>query len=367
MEPSNSSHESALKKDSIVDHIRCLILDSTLSPGSRLPTRNELERDFQVSRDTVQRAIDRLVEEEFVRANGRRGTFVSDNPPHLSRYALVFREHSKETNRTWTHFETAILREALLLQQTEARQLVVFRDVGANADGIDYQKLVQEVKVNRFAGLIFTFDTSNLVNTPLLNQAGMPRVSISVSESGHPMPVVDIDMMSFMERALDYFQHQGRKKVAVVSRQCANAAENQFVVAEAKKRGLLIQPYWMQTVNVDTAAAAYQCCHLLMNPNQLERPDALIIDDDNLVESATQGLIAAGVKIPADVEVVAHGNFPWLTPSQMPVKRLGFNVNQILTACLESIDRQRRGQSVEPVTKVKARFENEVMEVPQEK
>lgn len=59
-----ATNESALKKDSIVDHIRCPILDSTLSLGSRLPTRNELERNFQVSRDTVQRAIDKLVEHD---------------------------------------------------------------------------------------------------------------------------------------------------------------------------------------------------------------------------------------------------------------------------------------------------------------
>ena len=49
-----------------------------------------------------------------------------------------------------------------------------------------------------------------------------------------------------------------------------------------------------------------------------DRPDALVITDDNLVPAATAGVLAAGRRVPADLEVVAHANFPHVTPSAVP-------------------------------------------------
>ena len=89
--------------------------------------------------------------------------------------------------------------------------------------------------------------------------------------------------------------------------------------------------------------SARNAMHLLMHADQKERPDGLIITDDNLVEAATAGLLDAGVSVPQDLTVVAHCNFPWPTPSHVPARRLGYDVRQILSACLSDIDRQRNG------------------------
>ena len=102
-----------------------------------------------------------------------------------------------------------------------------------------------------------------------------------------------------------------------------------------------------------------------MHDGQSERPDALIITDDNLVEYAAAGVIAAGMRVPEELEVVAHCNFPWPTPSVVPVKRLGYEVTRILQACLDSIDLQRSGQKALPVTQIPAVFEEEVSPRPE--
>src|SRR4051812_28428381 len=102
-----SNGESSFKNQSIVSHIRQQIVEGELAPGVQLPTRNELERGYGVSRDTVQRALDQLVEEEFVYTNGRRGTYVSAHPPHLSHYALIFESHPGAAN--WSQFEETLL------------------------------------------------------------------------------------------------------------------------------------------------------------------------------------------------------------------------------------------------------------------
>jgi DNA-binding LacI/PurR family transcriptional regulator len=81
--------------------------------------------------------------------------------------------------------------------------------------------------------------------------------------------------------------------------------------------------------------------HLLMHSNQTERPDALLITDDNLIEPVTAGLVAAGVRVPDDLEIVAHCNFPWPAPTHLPITRVGYNVRRLLADCIASIDRQR--------------------------
>jgi DNA-binding LacI/PurR family transcriptional regulator len=96
-----------------------------------------------------------------------------------------------------------------------------------------------------------------------------------------------------------------------------------------------------------------------MHGDAANRPDALIITDDNLVEHAQAGLIAAGIRVPDQVEVVEHCNFPW-PPSVLGTKRLGFDSHAILRACIDLIDRQRRNETVPGMTLVPAIFEEEL-------
>ena len=87
---------------------------------------------------------------------------------------------------------------------------------------------------------------------------------------------------------------------------------------------------------------------MLFDQAGADQPDGLIIADDNLVPYATAGLIAAGARVGEDIAVVGACNFPWPTHSAVPIDRVGFDAAEILRACLQSIDTQRRtGQPAE--------------------
>lgn len=49
-----------------------------------LPSRRELAREYRVSSVTIGRAIDSLISDDLLRADSRRGTFVSSHPQVLS-------------------------------------------------------------------------------------------------------------------------------------------------------------------------------------------------------------------------------------------------------------------------------------------
>src|SRR5690242_16268161 len=86
----NTTLPDLTKHRLILNQMRDQILSGHLKPGERLPTRRQIEQQFAAGPVTVQRALDRLARDGFVVAQGRRGTFVAQRPPHLSQYALVF-------------------------------------------------------------------------------------------------------------------------------------------------------------------------------------------------------------------------------------------------------------------------------------
>ena len=62
----------------LADEIRQQIADNALKPGDRMLTEAELSQKFEVSRITVRKAIDQLVEEDYVVRKQGIGTFVAE-------------------------------------------------------------------------------------------------------------------------------------------------------------------------------------------------------------------------------------------------------------------------------------------------
>jgi DNA-binding LacI/PurR family transcriptional regulator len=67
-----------------------------------------------------------------------------------------------------------------------------------------------------------------------------------------------------------------------------------------------------------------------------ERPQALIVADEHLLEASLAGLTAAGVKPGKDLTVVSHGNFP-MRHAREGVECIGFDVARLLQICIETV------------------------------
>ena len=81
--------EMRMRRNSVVplyqqlaDTIRQQIADNALKPGDRILTEAELSEKFEVSRITVRKAIDQLVEEDVVVRKQGIGTFVAEKKLH---------------------------------------------------------------------------------------------------------------------------------------------------------------------------------------------------------------------------------------------------------------------------------------------
>ena len=79
-----------MKTPEILEHLRRRIVSGEFPPGSKLPNRPELLAEYSVSVSAFQKCINQLIEWNFLESRGMKGIRVTANPPHLSRYALVF-------------------------------------------------------------------------------------------------------------------------------------------------------------------------------------------------------------------------------------------------------------------------------------
>jgi GntR family transcriptional regulator len=84
--------------EQILDRLRQQVV-SLLAPGEQLPTEEELMRQYDVSRSTVRKAVQRLVDEAVLVRRQGKGTFVAQAMPkivhsidHLAPFVETFRQ-----------------------------------------------------------------------------------------------------------------------------------------------------------------------------------------------------------------------------------------------------------------------------------
>ncbi len=83
-----------------------------------------------------------------------------------------------------------------------------------------------------------------------------------------------------------------------------------------------------------------------------DRPDALIVVDDNLIEGTIAGLIAAGIRMPHDLDAVARVNFPLPVEPALPFQLLGYDLRNALQQAILLIDEQLNQGTPTPGTAI---------------
>ncbi len=330
-------------KDAALTHLRAQIACGVLRLGSRLPVRIQLARDLRISQSTLQRVIDGLAAEGFVQTRGKLGTFVVERPPFVDTYALVF-PFDPQIPHEWTKFNATLLAAAADLLKSGLKLPSYYNILQYHSlDSPSHNQLVKDIVEHRIGGIIFASPPHNVVTSPIMTHPGIPRVVMGTFPG---LWGVDLAGVSFYTKALDYFAARGRKRLAIVSvpRLAPCQGDNDSYVREAQARSIKLEFWSRQFVWQGYPLAAENAVAALMHGPADSRPDALLIWDDNLVEHAVIGLIRSGFHVGADVDVVAHANYPIASPSALPVRRLGYDAREVLARCIEAIRAQHQGE-----------------------
>lgn len=325
----------------IAGGIRQRITSGLLAPGAQLPTRAQIEQEFSASPVTVQHGFDMLQRDGFIQVHGRQGTFVVKHPPHLYHFGLVLAQ--SRGNYTTNRLMQCLLNEAALYDGAhhDGRRISLHFGVEDHVDNLAMCRLRDAVRDHCLAGLIFPENpfSSRLASSSLGLAPNLPRVTLLAEPTDH---FAAVNFAPLAGKALAYLAQRGCKRIAVLTNLANEVDVEQFTCA-IQQHGMTTRPYWIQSVELAIAAAARRLVNLLFHAGQDERPDGFFITDDNLVEHAMGGLIAAGVRVPDDVQVVTHCNFPAAAPKVLPVKRLGYRIRDVMSACVDLLAAQQQG------------------------
>ena len=151
----------------IRDYVIKRIKNQTLKVGDRLPTERELEDLFNVSRMTVRRAIDKLVEDGVLVRMVGKGTFVASERIHTRLNVLKsFSEEIKE----YGHKPTARLLSTEVVDCTCA--------LGEKLNVNSYTRLLKVIRLRLVDGLEMSVTTSYF---PLLKALMLDDIDFTAS------------------------------------------------------------------------------------------------------------------------------------------------------------------------------------------
>jgi DNA-binding LacI/PurR family transcriptional regulator len=342
---SRKTSRSPVKQDAVSAQILREIVEGRLRPGDRFPTRPELERKFGVSTITVQRAMDRLTEFGFIASLGRRGTFVAPRPPHLYRYGIVVPGNSTP-EWPWPRFWKAVFSEAERLNgEFGERRIFTYHHGGGYSDSEDFQQLARVVDMHALAGVLFLSDPTPLVGTSVMTSRSLCRVGIGQHEGVDNLDLtIILDDRAFLEMAIRQLLERGCRRVAFVTSgtNYVSRDDRDFVRQQLAAGGALQPDFWYQGLDGRYPQWAREYVQLLLSLPREQRPDGLVIANDNLVEYASQGVASSDARPGEDLHVVGHCNFPWLAPSGIPMSRLGFDTGRILDAAVNAINNAKK-------------------------
>ena len=338
-----------------MERLRQGILSGRLS--GRLPRQMELARRFGVSRATMTAVVERLKREGFLWARQKTGTVVQSRLPHLRNLALVI-PSAPDAFHYWSRYYATLTRQAQVLDHKLDRRVMVFNGV-ENPFSPDRERLTHMIQTQQLAGLIFPSAPSYAAGTPILDHPGVPRVAPMMGRALPNVTAIEVVHYSLMEKAVKYLASRSRRRIAFMGLPLT-AEDDRFLDRLLHKNGMTSPSAWRLGLSLEYPESARNCARLLMYAGQKTRPDGLVVLDDNLVDDAVAGLVAEEARVPKDLDVVVHCNFPWPEVKVMPVKRLGLDIQAFLLTAIDLIDRRRRGEPVPDVTPIESVWEEEI-------
>ncbi len=334
-------NKKIVRSKDIYNELCAWIIQGKYKEGEQLPARREMEEIFSTTPNTIHKAFENLISNGYVTVKPNKGTFVSKYLPNLYNYAVLIR--SREDSPGWVNYWNVIRHVSEELRETSPFRFSLLSGIDKDYERARFKKLISAMESNVYGGLIFLFDPAIVKDTPLLNNKSIPKVGLG-EHHYQGIPSLCNDNRVFVSKALGYLKERKRKRIAIIMPAGAKTESVQHFIASVKGIGAVTDDYMIQSINHSHLEWGKNLIHLLLKTEKNQRPDGLIITDDNFIDPISEGILKTGIQVGRDIDIVAHANFPLLRPAILPMKRLGFNVRHTINVALELMSAQRQGR-----------------------
>jgi DNA-binding LacI/PurR family transcriptional regulator len=345
--------ECRSKWKQVESEIRKLIVSGEWKVGKQLPTYDELELRFKVSRITLQQVIRHLKQDSFITSLARQGLFVSKTPPYLTKVGVVIPRDENEV-RYWKEL---VLSAQAVAAQT-GKEIVVYRNMENSPES--ERKLLHDVENHMLSGIIFTSPV--IPGTPGYTAYSNPLIPKVVSTSDNVSEKLTmrfhLDEPQMVKRALGYLKEEGASRIALFSN--IGPGISSLFDAEIKNRKLYSPSEWRFKISLQNVELAEKIAYLLMCFSGKDRPDGIFISDDNLASAVIKGIASTRLRIPEDVAIVSHYNWSAGMRDHLQVKGIGFDLKSMLFKIFEAISSYHESGHLPELLEVAPVFEEEL-------
>lgn len=322
------------------------IREGRYAPGTPMPTHRQLMTELGASSATIQHAFHRLTELGYVRP-AAHGTTVAETLPHAACIALVLPVDN--ATDSGSRFYATAQRVAESWTEGGFRfRLYTLHD--RRPDSPAHLQLCRDLAAGALAGAIFVHPPYFLPGSPLFS-AGVPLVCIDAAGQEvelFGMSVISSTWNGLIERLLERFKASGRRRLAGILPLCDPSPE--LYLRAVRAVGMETRPEWWLPLPIDDGVASISAVtRLLFSGSQRSRPDCLLVVNDNQAPFAVSGVLDAGLRIPADLDLAVYANFPGPARAMAPCLHFGPDMRDLMRAAVGEIRHLAAGGSARVV------------------
>ena len=348
--------EAQTKYQSLVNYILEQKNTGMLCPGDKLPSENELSERFQISRQTVRKALSVLEEEGIVRRIKGSGTYLHSGNRGIAEgkntIALVTTYvDSYIFPKTIQGIESALFESGYSVQisftnNTLEREKSILQDINGRED---------------IAGVIVEGTKSGLPNPniPLYRQLMAKKVPVVFINTFYPeldVPHVSLNDVSAAEKAVNYLIAKGHRDIGAILKLDDGQGRLRYLgyLSAMEAAGYPVTDSRMVWIDTDESKQLAYCTDKILN--RVEACSALFCYNDQIAFQLIRLLTARGIRVPEDVSVISmddsdlalHSEVP-ITSLPHPKEKLGAKAAEVL---LEMIAGKKKDVTYEFETRV---------------
>lgn len=353
----------ALKRLSLSQQIIPILrgeIRTSLKAGDRLCTIAELARRFEVSFHTVREALSVLEQDGLIERHAGRGTFVCQD--QRDRHVAVLVEIDLADPHTSYYYRRAAGQTVELLRAAGlTARLYTGRASQTQARPLEITSTEFQAALERqvFSGVIAFAAPEHRFPQWFadLRRAGIPIVSGGGKIGEEVDAVVRPNLEGMIRSGVEYFLAHGRRRIALmawrsrwepVGRSTEEMIDH-FRAAMAQS-GLKVDDRWVRDDLPPVAPGAgwEEFREIWMAGDAHgEKPDGVLIADDNLLMGAAMAVLQLGIRVPEELLIVSHHNQGSGMASPLPVTRLEFNPDAFAQARVDLLLKLMRREPME--------------------
>lgn len=325
-----------MKRDRCTQKLREMIDSGKFSKGMLLPSERVLAAELGVSRITLRKALEPLVQEGVLENQPGRGTLVSETPSGDEQLKLGWKIIAlllpDISNRFFGEVAESIEYAAL---QRGYQILLCNSRHRVHLEEFHIRNLVQR----RVDGVILAHDPHEEVPKALsqLQQAGIPTVLLFTSAEKSECDSVVLDDRAGVEQALRYLWSLGHRRIGFcrpLAGEKPHIRETYFQEAMARNGWRVPAEHILDVVGrpEDEFAATVKSLH-----GKTDGPTAFLCGNDHVALMLVRQANSLGIEIPRQLSIVGFDNLRFvehlpvpLTTVDQPKQAMGRRAAEIL-------------------------------------